>query len=72
MLRPIVEYRGVEVGAVGPDECPYLGIHLDPGEQPHVAQWPVELAFQDALEVDLPGAAVVKADSEPIAAKDLY
>src|SRR5207249_9338739 len=66
VVGPVVKNGRVEVGTVRPDERMNFVIDGDSVELIEVAQWTVELAFENRPEVDRPDQPVSKLDPETI------
>src|SRR5882724_8176863 len=66
MPRPVVEGRGIEIGAVRPDQR--LRLRVDPHllKERAIGERPIELAGQEGREVDHPRGLVLKADPQGI------
>jgi hypothetical protein len=71
MVGPVVERRRVEVGSGRPDESMDLWIDLHRGEESAIPERAVHLTFEDGLQVNLPGAAIIETDPKPIIAEKL-
>ncbi len=70
LRRPIVQGGGIEIRAIGPDQCVNLGIQHDLFKEVQVAQRPVELALEDGAEINFPAQAVVKTDLQGVWPED--
>lgn len=66
VVGPVMQGRGVEVGAIRPDERVGFTIDLDRVEELDVLQRGIELAFEDRPEVDRPDQAVRELDPQPV------
>src|SRR5882724_7406747 len=66
MPRPVVEGRGIEIGAIRPDQR--LRLRVDPHllKERAIGERPIELAGQEGREVDHPRGLVLKADPQGI------
>jgi hypothetical protein len=51
LIGPVVQYRRIEVRAVRPHQSVNLSIYADLIEQFSIAQWAVELSFEDRSKI---------------------
>jgi hypothetical protein len=71
VFGPVVKRCRIEVGAARPHQCVNLAIEFDRVELLEVAQWAVELAFEDRPKIDRPYEPIPELDAEPVWACDL-
>jgi len=61
----------IEISSVRPDKSAYLWIHFG-GKELRVSKGPIELTFENRLEVDELYTAVVESNPQAIAAKSIH
>ncbi|VFN05302.1 MAG: hypothetical protein BECKG1743D_GA0114223_112081 [Candidatus Kentron sp. G] len=61
-----MECRRIEIRAIGPDQCPNLGVETDAPEQRRLAKRAIQLALQYRFEIDSPGDSVFEKDVDGI------
>ena len=66
VVGPVVQGRGIEIGAGGPDNSVDLAVENRLGENGGVAQRAEEFAFEDWLEVDDSYRLIAKANAEGV------
>lgn len=64
-----MQYKGVEVGAVGPYDCPQLVVHANLRKKVGVGKWLKHRSAQLSGEIDIARATVAEAQSKPVVAK---
>lgn len=66
VVRPIMQDRGIKVGAIGPNQRVHLSINADLVEQPHISEGRIQFTGQDGFEIDGLGRGVFEVNPQSV------